>query len=137
MGKELREELPQLLGELALWANHAGNVVEARRFWAGLSELKPDHEATRLLAGLIAAKEGKFAEAERSYRALLEDEPHHIAGRTFLAESLIGQKRWREAGDLLRDVLEREGDDPALVFAEALHKDLQAGNFQRQEAPGP
>lgn len=137
MTQDLREELPQLLGELALYANHAGELAQARKFWNGLRELEPRHEATRLLAGLIAAKEGKFADAEKSYRSLLDDEPKHIAARTFLAESLIGQKRWKEAGDMLTKVLDGESEDPALGFAEALQKDLQAGNFQGQRGPGP
>jgi len=132
MNEELRDELPQLLGELALYSCHAGTVGFAMKYWAGLEKLKPDHEATLLLAGLILVKEGDHARAEKYYRQILGMTPEHVAARTFLAECLIGQQRWREASDLLHELLRVESDDPALVFAEALQKDLQAGNFHRR-----
>lgn len=132
MNEEVREELPQLLGELALYSCHAGTVGFAMKYWAGLDKLKPGHEATLLLAGLILVKEGEHSKAEKYYRQILETTPEHIAARTFLAECLIGQQRWREASDQLHELLRSESDDPALVFAEALQKDLQAGNFHRR-----
>jgi len=136
MSEPLERELPKLLAELAMFSKHAGAVDEARELWTGLEALQPDHEATHLVAGLIASKDRRFADAEQRYRAILEAVPEHTAARTFLAEALIGQKRWREATDLLHELEQEESDDPALVLAEALRKDLQAGVFHRQNQAG-
>lgn len=131
MNDRLRGELPQLLAELTLFATHAGATERGREFWAGLSALNPDHAATRLLDGMLHTLSGSFEQAEASYRKILEDDAQHVGARTFLAESLIGQKRWREAEDILSGVVESGVEDPAVTYASELKGALTKGLFQR------
>lgn len=134
MDDRLRGELPQLLAELTLFATHAGATERGREFWSGLAALNPDHAATRLLDGMLHTLTGNFEEAEASYRRILEDDSEHIGARTFLAESLVGQKRWREAEEILAEVVGSGTEDPAVTYAAELKGALDKGLFQRAAA---
>lgn len=135
MEDRLRGELPQLLAELTLFATHAGAIERGRELWKGLSALHPTHAATRLLDGMLHTLAGSFEKAEASYRQILGDDPEHVGARTFLAESLIGQKRWREAEAVLGEVVaEGNEDDPAVTYAAELKGALDKGLFQRAAA---
>lgn len=131
MDDRLRSELPQLLAELTLFATHAGAIERGREFWTGLAALNPDHAATRLLDGMLYTLAGSFEKAEASYRSILNDDADHVGARTFLAESLIGQKRWREAEEVLDGVTESGIEDPAVTYASELKGALEKGLFQR------
>lgn len=131
MDDRIRGELPQLLAELTLFATHAGATERGREFWSGLAALNPDHAATRLLDGMLHTLAGSFEKAEASYRKILEGDSDHVGARTFLAESLIGQKRWREAEEILADVVESGREDPAVTYAGELKGALEKGLFQR------
>lgn len=134
MDDRLRGELPQLLAEFTLFATHAGATERGREFWSGLAALNPDHAATRLLDGMLHTLTGNFEEAEASYRRILEDDSEHIGARTFLAESLVGQKRWREAEEILAEVVGSGTEDPAVTYAAELKGALDKGLFQRAAA---
>ncbi|HSS47886.1 MAG TPA: tetratricopeptide repeat protein, partial [Thermoanaerobaculia bacterium] len=84
--------------------------------------------AAHLLGGMLAFARQRFPEAERCYRRILEVAPEHDLGRAFLAESLIAQKRWREAEELLGGV---RSDSAAARFAAELATGLRLGIFQQ------
>jgi hypothetical protein len=83
---------------------------------------------------MLHTLDGSFEKAEASYRSILEDDSDHVGARTFLAESLIGQKRWREAEEILEWVVASGKEDPAVTYATELKGALERGLFQRAAA---
>ena len=125
-------QITELLAEVAYYLIRKGELDRAQVVLQGLKELQPRQCSPLVLEGLCHFAKLDFAAAERSYRAGLECEPENDLGRAFLAESLIAQRRYREAEDLLRKVISRKGDPAAVSLAQGLDDGLRQGLFQRQ-----
>ena len=122
------DETPPLLAEITAFLLQTGEIERAGEVLEALTELRGGHPTTTLLSGQVAFAAGRYNGAEKLYRQLVEDHPEHELGRAFLAESLIAQRRFREAEDLLSTV---RRDPPAVRFAEGLVEGLQSGLFQQ------
>lgn len=125
-------QIPELLAEVAYYLIRKGELERAQVVLQGLKELQPQQCSPLVLEGLCHFARLDFAAAERSYRAGLEHEPENDLARAFLAESLIPQRRYREAEDLLRKVMSRKADPEAVALAQGLDNGLRQGLFQRQ-----
>ena len=124
-------QLAGLLAEVAYYLIRKGELERAQTVVQGLKELQPQQSSPLVLEGLCHFAKLDFPAAERSYRAGLEREPENDLARTFLAESLIPQRRYREAEELLRKVLSRKSDQAAVALAQGLDEGLRQGLFQR------
>jgi Flp pilus assembly protein TadD len=124
-------QLAGLLAEVAYYLIRKGELEPAQAVLQGLKELQPQHSSPLVLEGICHFAKLDFAAAERSYRAGLEREPDNDLARAFLAESLIPQRRYREAEDLLRKVISRKSDQAAVALAQGLDDGLRQGLFQR------
>ena len=120
-----------LLAEVAYYLIRKDELERAQVVLQGLKELQPQQGSPLVLEGLCHFAKLDFAAAEKSYRAGLEREPENDLARAFLAESLIPQRRYREAEDLLRKVISRKGDPAAVTLAQSLDEGLRQGLFQR------
>ena len=125
-------QLAGLLAEVAFLLIRQGELDRAQTVLAGLKELQPEHSSPHVLEGLCHFARLDFPAAERSYRASLTREPGNDLAKTFLAESLIPQRRYREAEDLLKQVLSGKRDQAAVTLAQGLDEGLRQGLFQRQ-----
>jgi Flp pilus assembly protein TadD len=124
-------ELAGLLAEVAYYLIRKEELERAQVVLQGLKELQPQQASPLVLEGLCHFAKLDFAAAERSYRAGLEREPANDLAKAFLAESLIPQRRYREAEDLLRKVIAGKGDPAAMTLAQSLDEGLRQGLFQR------
>lgn len=124
-------DLPKLLTEVGFHLLQSGAFDKAETVVQGLAELRPAEPAVHLLAGMVAFARSRFPDAERSYRRILAIDPFHDLGRAFLAESLIAQRRWREAEVLLGQVELSARDPQAARLAAGLAQGLRKGIFQR------
>jgi Flp pilus assembly protein TadD len=109
----------------------SGAFDKAETVVQGLAELRPAEPAAHLLAGMLAFARERFPDAEKSYRRILAIDPFNDLGRAFLAESLIAQRRWREAEALLGQVELSARDPQAARFAADLTLGLRQGIFQQ------
>jgi Flp pilus assembly protein TadD len=98
---EVPAETVQLLAELGLFLSKIGMLPEAAMLGRGVSELRPAAAQGPLLEGYVAFAAGRTADAEKHYRTAVARAPEDATVRTFLAESLLAQRRFREAEDLL------------------------------------
>lgn len=130
------DETPALLAELTFFLLQTGELEQAARVLGALSALRGEHPTTHLLGGLLAFAAGRYGDAEGRYRRLLEDHPGHDLGRAFLAESLLAQRRWREAEELLSNVRRERRDPHAVRLAEGLAEGLRSRLFQQTAALG-
>ncbi|HVS02005.1 MAG TPA: tetratricopeptide repeat protein [Thermoanaerobaculia bacterium] len=123
--------LAQLLAELCFYLIKQGDHERARVMLQGLKELRPQHPTPHILEGLFHFGRLDYPAAERSYRSGLEQEPANDLAKAFLAESLIPQRRYREAEKLLEEVIGRGADASAVALAQGLNEGLRQGLFQR------
>lgn len=98
---EVPTETVQLLAELSLFLTKIGMLSEAAMLGRGIAELRPAAAQGPLLQGYAAFAAGQASEAEKHYRTALARSPDDATVRSFLAESLVAQRRLREAEDLL------------------------------------
>ena len=131
MTESLEKDIPALLAELSVLAMKIGADDKAKLWLEAIAELEPGHATTDLLYGLYHFSRQEFSAAERRYRMGLEKAPNDDLTRTFLAESLIPQRRYREAGELLEKVLTGGSNPDAVEFAKNLNEGLQQGYFQQ------
>lgn len=123
--------LAELLAELGLYAMKHGQFARAQSLLDGLQELRPGDGGVDVLRGLLAFAREDFPAAEKAYREALGKNDGSDLAKAFLAESLIPQKRFREAEQLLGQVLTGEQDPSAVAFARSLHEGLRQGVFAR------
>jgi Flp pilus assembly protein TadD len=123
--------LAELLAELGLYATKQGDFARAQVLLDGLQELRPAEPHVDILRGLLAFGREDFAASEKAYREALGKDGESDLGRAFLAEALIPQKRFREAEQLLGQVMSSERDPSAVAFARSLHEALRQGVFTR------
>lgn len=98
----------------------------------------------QLQSGLEAHRRGDLAAAERSYRAVLVAAPEALDAYNLLGRLLVQTGRATEAGPLLRQAIDRAGNQPALwlSYTEALlaagqiDPALDAAETVRHLAPG-
>jgi Tfp pilus assembly protein PilF len=131
MTDSLEQDLPALLAELSVLAIKIGADDKARLWLEAIAELEPEHATTHLLYGMYYFSRQDFKAAEEHYRKGLDKAPNDDLSRAFLAESLIPQKRYREAGELLDKVLSTGSNPDAVEFAKHLNEGLQQGYFQQ------
>lgn len=123
--------LAELLAELGLYAIKVGDFSRAETLLAGLQELRPSDPGVDVLRGLLAFGRREIPAAEKAYREALAKDANHNLAKAFLAESLIPQKRFREAEQLLGQLLTSTEDDAAIGFARSLHEGMRQGVFTR------
>lgn len=132
-GKVAQSDVPDtmlaLLAELALFLTKLGMPAEATIIGRGLAELSPASPAGVLLQGYAAFAAGKVTEAEKHYRSALQRSPEDATVRAFLGESLIAQRRFREAEDLLTKAA--AGDGSGARLANELLAGVRQGIFAR------
>jgi hypothetical protein len=87
-----------------------------------------------MFLGMTFFAEGRYDEAERTYRAVLDRHADDDLTRSFLAESLVAQRRWSEAKALLKAVVDTNRHEAAVVFARTLGEQVERGLF---ESAGP
>jgi Tfp pilus assembly protein PilF len=124
-------DVAPLLAEVAYYLIKKGEIERAQVVVQGLKELSPAGSSPHLLEGLCHFAKLDFGAAEKSYRSGLEREPDSDLTKAFLAESLIPQRRYREAEDLLRKVIAKKADPAAVSLAQGLDEALKQGLFQR------
>ena len=125
-------DVPRLLLELGYWGVRRGRIAEAQVLLKGAQALLPDEPGPAMLLGMAHFAAGRYPEAERTYRQILERHDDDLT-RSFLGESLIAQKRWAEAKEALRAVVEGKRHPEAVRFASELLAQLERGLFQRAE----
>ncbi|MEM9594633.1 MAG: tetratricopeptide repeat protein [Acidobacteriota bacterium] len=127
-------DAPDLLAELTQLLMSEGRRGEARSTLGALAALGSRDPRVDLLGGLLDFAEGRYTGAEAKYRRLLTADPEHDIARAFLAESLVAQRRWREAEGLLAEVQGADRNAAAVRFAAELSAGLGSGLFQRTDA---
>jgi Tfp pilus assembly protein PilF len=125
-------EVAGLLAEVAYYLIRKQEIERAQVVLQGLKELQPQQCSPLVLEGLCHFAKLDFPAAEKSYRAGLDKEAENDLAKAFLAESLIAQRRYREAEDLLRKVISRKSDQAAVTLAQSLDEGLRQGLFQRE-----
>jgi Flp pilus assembly protein TadD len=126
----LEEEVPRLLLELGYWCVQQGQHADAETLLSGARALRPDNTTAAMFLGMARFAAGRPAEAERVYREILEGRDDDLT-RAFLAESLLAQKRWKEARSLVEEIVTANRHPAAVRFAGELLEGLKSGIFQR------
>jgi Flp pilus assembly protein TadD len=126
----LEEEVPRLLLELGYWCVQQGQPADAETLLSGARALRPDNTTAAMFLGMARFAAGRPAEAERVYREILEGRDDDLT-RAFLAESLLAQKRWKEARSLVEEIVTANRHPAAVRFAGELLEGLKSGIFQR------
>lgn len=130
MAEAFEETLPRLLLEMGYWGLKRGSLSDAQRLLKGAQALRPQDPTAGLFEGMAHFAAGEYALAEKTYRRVLGACDDDLT-RTFLAEALIAQRRWRDAQALLAEVLKGSRDKPAVAFARELLNGLAHGVLQR------
>jgi len=125
------ESVPRLLLELGYWCVRNGKAADAQTLLRGAQAFRPHDPTPLMFLGMADFAAGRYAEAERAYRKILETHDDDLT-RSFLAESLIAQKRWAEATTLLEGVVQKDRQPAAVTFARELLTQLKNGLFQRR-----
>lgn len=131
MSNQEDRPLAELFAELGLFAIKRGAFDRAQTLLAGLQELRPNDAGVDVLRGLLAFSRQEVQAAEKAYREALTKDADHLLAKAFLAESLIPQKRFREAEQILGQVMAGQGDASAVGFARSLHEGMRQGVFTR------
>ena len=131
MAEAWEESLPRLLLEMGYFALKRGSLSDAQALLRGAQALRPGDPTPAMFRGMAQFAAGEYAEAERSYRQILEKHQDDDLTRTFLAESLIAQKRWNDAQALLAAVIKDARHKAAVGFARELLNGLAHGFLQR------
>lgn len=134
MRSEIDDRLAGLLGELSLYLLRAGSPDAAERALEALEALERGSARapqTAFLRGYIAFAKGRFSEAEACYRRHLDRVDGDDLARAFLAESLLVQRRWREAESLLETVRRANRDARAVALAASLDQGHREGVYRR------
>jgi Flp pilus assembly protein TadD len=131
MAEAWEESLPRLLLEMGYYALKRGSLSDAHVLLKGAQALRPGDPTPAMFRGMAHFAAGEYSEAERSYRQILERHADDDLTRTFLAESLIAQKRWSDAQALLAAVIRDDRHKPAVSFARELLNGLARGILQR------
>jgi len=130
MAEAWEDTLPRLLLEMGYWGLQRGALADAEVLLKGARALRPKDPTPVMFLGLVHFSSRRYAEAESTYRSILEKHEDDLT-RTFLAESLIAQKRWDEATQELQTVLKQNLNPSAVTFAGELLETLKKGIFQR------
>ena len=131
MAEAWEDGLPRLLLEMGYFALKRGSLSDAHALLRGAQALRPSDPTPAMFRGMAQFAAGEYLEAERSYRQVLEKHQDDDLTRTFLAESLIAQKRWNDAQTLLAAVIRDARHKAAVGFARELLDGLARGFLQR------
>jgi len=131
MSEAWEENLPRLLLEMGYFALKRGSLSDAHALLKGAQALRPQDPTPNMFRGMAHFAAGDYVEAEKSYRGILEAHAQDDLTRTFLAESLIAQKRWSEAQTILAAVIKSDRHKAAAGFALELLNGLARGYLQR------
>lgn len=131
MAEAWEDNLPRLLLEMGYFALKRGSLSDAHALLKGAQALRPGDPTPAMFRGMAHFAAGEYAEAERSYRGILDTHKDDDLTRTFLAESLVAQKRWSDAQSLLAAVIKDDRHKAAVGFARELLNGLARGFLQR------
>ena len=131
MAESSEDTLPRLLLEMGYFALKRGSLSDAHALLRGAQALRPSDPTPAMFRGMAQFAAGEYLEAERSYRQVLETHQDDDLTRTFLAESLIAQRRWTDAQALLAAVIKDARHKAAVGFARELLDGLARGFLQR------
>jgi Flp pilus assembly protein TadD len=131
MPEAWEENLPRLLLEMGYFALKRGSLSDAHVLLKGAQALRPKDPTPGMFRGMAHFAAGDYGEAEKTYRTILETHAEDDLTRTFLAESLIAQKRWSDAQTLLAAVIKNDRHKAAAGFALELLNGLAKGFLQR------
>jgi Flp pilus assembly protein TadD len=131
MTEAWEESLPRLLLEMGYFALKRGSLSDAHVLLKGAQALRPKDPTPEMFRGMAHFAAGAYTDAEKCYRGILEAHADDDLTRTFLAESLIAQKRWSDAQTLLAAVIKSDRNPAAAGFALELLNGLARGFLQR------
>ncbi len=100
---QIESEHPDYIQRYAEACLSSGMVKKAQSACQQLLAIHPDSESAYELMGDIYFYQDKFTQAEESYRQALTFSPDSLVLQNDLARSLIGQKKWREAAEVLHN----------------------------------
>lgn len=122
----------QLVAALCLLHAERGAMGEAARLWEQLEKRRhPRGSAPHLLAALLAFADRRYNEAEAQCWRALDHAPGDLFTRSFLAETLLAQRRWLDAQNVLEGLTQARVTHPALAFVKALRHGFEVGLYQR------
>jgi predicted Zn-dependent protease len=127
MDQTLKDTVPRLMAELADRMTSQREFERSRVLLEGLLELRPESPYPLILMGNLEFARGDFRAAERNYRQGLGKDPSNELAKTFLAQSLLPQRRLREAEPLLSEVAESGTEPTAVAFAQSLAEAVRQG----------
>lgn len=99
---------------LAICREKAGHLSEALNAYDAALRILPEDPAIALDLSRLAQRLGHLDIAEKLLRKFLVMQPGHVEGANSLACVLRDQKRYQEAIDVLRDMIQIEQADPTL-----------------------
>ncbi len=121
------DKLIKLLAESTSILCNLGRFGDAETVLAGLRERRSSNPTVDLLDGWIQFGKGDYIAAEKCYRRGLDKATGDAILQAYLAETLIAQRRHREAESLLLQVSQNSSDKAAQAFAVSLTDALRLG----------